>query len=315
MEAKLRVTVADTPSKQAKGLMFVREMPRDRGMLFSFSKSDILSFWGQNTYIPLDIAFADEDGVISNIEMIKPLSLRPVKSSSKCMYAVEANAGYFDEHGIGIGDKIVFAEEGEELSILSFRKKTDLSRYSMFGSEAVKKAQLMGNEYGFDINDAQREEEEQARSRYESLPVVSPENVGDILVDQEFEDTPQQFVDQPSDMPEPKVPETDLPPVEPSPEPIPEFDNVFDAIDEYAKPTVNNDFMGSAMRIDYTTKSGKSIARDIEPHGTFHADTTGNEILVTYDRTAGGIRAFIMQNIKAFALLDDKFEPKFRVEG
>lgn len=315
MEAKLRVTIADTPSKQAKGLMFVREMPKDKGMLFSFNKPDILSFWGQNTYIPLDIAFADENGIIKNIEIIQPFNLKPVKSSSKCKYAIEANVGYFDEHGIGIGDKIVIDEENEDISVLSFRKKIDISRYSMLGSNGVKKAQLMGNEYGFDIQDAEREAREKAKQSYESLPLISPENIGSILVDEEYEEMPQQIVDQPSDMPKSQVPEINLQPVEEPLETIPQFDNVFDAIDDFAKPTVNNDFSGNVMRIEYVTRSGKSLAREVEPHGTFHADSTGNQILVTYDRTIGGIRAFIMKNIKAFALLEEKFKPKFRVEG
>lgn len=313
MEAKLRVTIADTPSKQAQGLMFVREMPRDKGMLFAFNKPDILSFWGQNTYIPLDIAFADEDGIIKNIETIQPLNLRPVKSSSKCKYAIETNIGYFDEHGIGIGDKIVINEENNDLSVLSFRKKIDISRYSMLGSKVVKKSQLMGNEYGFDIQEAEREAKEKAKQNYDSLPLITPENIQSILVDDEYDEEPQQMTDQPLQMPQ--VPETNLEPIEEPVEPVPQFENVFDAIDEYAKPTVNNDFAGKAMRIQYSTKSGKDIAREVEPHGTFHADSTGNQILVTYDRTVGGIRAFIMKNIKAFALLDEKFEPKFRVEG
>jgi len=124
-----------------------------------------------------------------------------------------------------------------------------------------------------------------------------------MLVDNDFE--PQ---------PDPIIPETELDTVEEPTGEQPQFDNVFDAVDDYAKPTINNSFMGNPMRIAYTTKSGKQIAREVEPHGSFHADTTGNQILVAYDRTVGGIRTFIMQNIRAFALLDDKFEPKFRVE-
>lgn len=302
----LKIQVADTPSKQAKGLMFVRKMPFNEGMLFSFDKPQKLSFWGQNTFIPLDIAFADKNGIIRDIATIEPHSLRPVKSSENCQYAIEANIGFFQNHGVKIGDMVV--QKGDDS--LVFRRKR---RTTAAIRELGKESQLMGNEYGFDVQDAQKDAEEAARSRYESLPTVSPDRVGDILVDQEFEDSPQQIVDQPSDLPEPTVPEVDLQPVDVT-EPSPEFENVFDAVDEYAKPTIDNMFKGQAMRIEYTTKSGISIARDIEPHGTFHADSTGNEILVTYDRTAGGIRAYIMQNIRAFAFLSDEFEPKFKVK-
>jgi uncharacterized membrane protein (UPF0127 family) len=303
-EPVLKIRIADTPSKQSQGLMNIREMPFDEGMLFSFDRPHKLSFWGRNTFIPLDIAFADESGIIRDIQTIEPHNLRPVKSSENCMYAIEANLGFFENHGVKIGDKAVL--KGEDS--LVFRRKQS----SSFGLPS-KRAQLMGNEYGFDVQDAEREAEEAARQRYESLPSISPDEIGDILVDNDFESQPDQVVDQPGDIPEPMVPDVDLPEVEPV-EDKPQFDNVFDAVDEFAKPTINNAFSGNAMRIAYTTKSGKQIDRDIEPHGSFHADTTGNQILVAYDRTVGGIRAYIMQNIRAFALLEDKFEPKFRVE-
>ena len=70
---KLYVKIADTPSKQAHGLMFVKKMENDHGMLFEFDRPQRLSFWGQNTFIPLDIAFCDSDGVIRKISHIRQL--------------------------------------------------------------------------------------------------------------------------------------------------------------------------------------------------------------------------------------------------
>jgi uncharacterized membrane protein (UPF0127 family) len=303
-EAVLKIRVADTPSKQSQGLMNIREMPFNEGMLFSFDKPHKLSFWGRNTFIPLDIAFADEDGIIRDIQFIEPHDLRPVKSSQNCMYAIEANLGFFESHGVRVGDKAIL--KGEES--LVFRRKQSSSGFPS------KQAQLMGNEYGFDVQDAEREAEEAARQKYESLPLISPNDIGDILVDNDFEQEPDQLIEQPGQLPEPIVPDMDLEPIDETEKEQPQFDNVFDAVDEYAKPTIDNAFMGNPMRIAYTTKSGKQIEREVEPHGSFHADTTGNQILVTYDRSAGGIRAYIMQNIRAFALLSEKFEPKFRVE-
>lgn len=308
---KLYVEVADTPEKQARGLMFVKSMPKDKGMLFAFNRSQQLSFWGENTFIPLDIAFVNKDGIIRNIDRISPLNKKPVRSSGSCQYAIEANAGFFDEHKIKVGDvvKLQDCKSGNGTCVCFEKRKT-----ASVGIP-TKTSQLMSNDYGFTMEDAQREAEEQAEQRYNSLPVISPDDIQDILVDEDKEVQPQQIVEQPSEMPAPVVPEKDLEPLPPQTESVPQFDNVFDAVEEFAKPTSQNGFDGKAMRISYITKSGKSIDREVEPHGTFHADSTGNEILVTYDRTAGGIRAFIMQNIKAFALLSDTFEAKFRVEG
>ncbi len=58
------------------------------------------------------------------------------------------------------------------------------------------------------------------------------------------------------------------------------------------------------IKFDYTTKDGRfTTNRVVEPHRTFVASGTGNEILLTYDRTVGDIRGFIVGNIKPFGVL------------
>ena len=59
--AKLKVKIATTKREQARGLMFVKNMASDQGMLFSYSQPQALSFWMKNTTIPLSIAFVDEN--------------------------------------------------------------------------------------------------------------------------------------------------------------------------------------------------------------------------------------------------------------
>jgi len=48
------VEVMRTPDQQAKGLMFRRFLPDDRGMLFAFRRNEPIFMWMKNTYIPLD---------------------------------------------------------------------------------------------------------------------------------------------------------------------------------------------------------------------------------------------------------------------
>lgn len=104
---KIYVKMADTPSKREKGLMFRKNMEKNEGMLFSFPFSHRLSFWMKNTYIPLDIAFIDDDGKIFQIEpMHQTLSPRGVTSSNSCRYALEVNAGWFKENSVKVGDYI-----------------------------------------------------------------------------------------------------------------------------------------------------------------------------------------------------------------
>jgi len=103
---KLYIDVADTPIKREYGLMDRKSLANNRGMLFKFPQSHRLGFWMRNTYIPLDIAFIDDNGRISQIEKMYPLSTRSIRSNDNCKYALEVNAGWFKENGIKVGDKI-----------------------------------------------------------------------------------------------------------------------------------------------------------------------------------------------------------------
>ena len=64
--------------------------------------------------------------------------------------------------------------------------------------------------------------------------------------------------------------------------------------DAYAK----RDKLPEAIGFDYTNRHGAYAGwRIVEPHYTFYAYTTGNLVLVTWDRDVQDIRAFIVGNI------------------
>jgi uncharacterized protein len=64
---KLTAEVAASEPQRATGLMHRRMLPENRGMLFVFPYPAPQSFWMMNTYVPLSIAFLDENGTIVNI--------------------------------------------------------------------------------------------------------------------------------------------------------------------------------------------------------------------------------------------------------
>lgn len=67
------------------------------------------------------------------------------------------------------------------------------------------------------------------------------------------------------------------------------------------------------ISFDYTTRHGTYAGtRIVEPHYTFIAETTGNEVLVTFDQGKGAIRAFIVGNIHPYGVRYEgvKFEPR-----
>jgi hypothetical protein len=51
------VEVVATDAEREKGLMYRRELPEGRGMLFDFQAEQPVAFWMKNTYIPLDMIF------------------------------------------------------------------------------------------------------------------------------------------------------------------------------------------------------------------------------------------------------------------
>jgi len=59
-----------------------------------------------NTYLPLSIAYLDEQGVIVNITDMKPLTTDPHPSAKPAKYALEMNQGWFAKHGIKAGAKV-----------------------------------------------------------------------------------------------------------------------------------------------------------------------------------------------------------------
>lgn len=103
---KLRVKIADTTEKREKGLMYVKKLAQDEGMFFKFPYSHYPRFWMKNTYIPLDIAFINDQGKILQIETMKALSTNAVSSENKCRFALEVPAGWFKENAVEVGHYI-----------------------------------------------------------------------------------------------------------------------------------------------------------------------------------------------------------------
>jgi uncharacterized membrane protein (UPF0127 family) len=100
---RLQVELAVTPAERQTGLMARSSLPADQGMLFVFPTPSVDGFWMHDTLIPLSIAWIDRYGNIVDIQEMEPLSDTVHYPSGPYSYALEANAGWFLEHGVGVG--------------------------------------------------------------------------------------------------------------------------------------------------------------------------------------------------------------------
>jgi len=100
----LQLEVPQSDGEFKLGLMFRESLEQDRGMLFVFENTDQHSFHMKNTFIPLDIAFINEEGIIESIKELDPMNPIPVYPDGDVRYAIEVNRGWFAENGVVVGD-------------------------------------------------------------------------------------------------------------------------------------------------------------------------------------------------------------------
>ena len=94
LNTKIRVEIADTFLKRKKGLMFRKHLALNSGMLFVYDYPQKAKFWMKNTFIPLDIAFADGTGrVVTLVQHAKPLQHELIDGGDNIQYVLEINAG------------------------------------------------------------------------------------------------------------------------------------------------------------------------------------------------------------------------------
>ncbi len=119
----LQLEVPQNDGEFRLGLMFRESLEQDRGMLFVFENTDQHSFHMKNTFIPLDIAFINEEGIIESIKELDPMNPIPVYPDGDVRYAIEVNRGWFAENGIEVGDIILEDTEETEIDLNEVKDK------------------------------------------------------------------------------------------------------------------------------------------------------------------------------------------------
>lgn len=102
--------IARTPDQRSQGLKDRDFLAPGAGMIFVFETEEVRSFWMQDTFIPLDIAYLDANARIIDIQQMEPETTRLHTSSGPAMFALEVPQGWFAEMEIAVGARaqIVF---------------------------------------------------------------------------------------------------------------------------------------------------------------------------------------------------------------
>jgi len=99
--AQIQMRLAVTPPEQHHGLMFIKDLPEDSGMLFLYPTAQKRVLWMKNTYVALDAAWFTQDLVLREVHNLVPLDLTYRWSDrSDIQMGLEMPGGWFAKHNL-----------------------------------------------------------------------------------------------------------------------------------------------------------------------------------------------------------------------
>ena len=111
---RIEVEVAADQPNRMQGLMQRRAMAANQGMLFVFPQVERHCMWMRNTFLPLSVAFLDEQGNILNIEDMKPQTEDNHCAAGPARFALEMNRNWFASKGLKSGVHISGLEKAPQ---------------------------------------------------------------------------------------------------------------------------------------------------------------------------------------------------------
>lgn len=104
----IAIWLAVDDAHRMQGLMFVRTIAADQGMLFVYPSARSISMWMKNTLIPLDMLFIASDGSVLQVENARPQSLHIIQSKKDVVAVLELKGGTAKQLGIEPGARISY---------------------------------------------------------------------------------------------------------------------------------------------------------------------------------------------------------------
>ena len=107
--------LAQTNSEKETGLMGVKSMSEDEGMLFVYDHESPKRFWMKNTLIPLDMIFIDEVHkiveIFGNVPPCTTEECPDYYTPMEVKYVLEINGGLSKTYGFRIGNPVEFTDK------------------------------------------------------------------------------------------------------------------------------------------------------------------------------------------------------------
>jgi uncharacterized membrane protein (UPF0127 family) len=111
----IKAWLADDPQRRSRGLMFVKHLGDDEGMLFVYERPQEIGMWMKNTFIPLDMLFVDATGkVIRIVENTEPHSLQAIESQGYALGVIELKGGTAQRLGLTKGARVMHPAFGSQ---------------------------------------------------------------------------------------------------------------------------------------------------------------------------------------------------------
>jgi len=277
--SRVTVELADRPHLRERGLMFRDRLDDGSGMAFIFDRPERLSFWGMNTFMPLDIAFVNSQGKIVSVGRIKPHDLTSVASSEPCTMAVELPDGWLSRNGFRVGDECHLSRE-ESPPCCIFARKTKFAQSApvpnSVNPEAVDRDSIPEAAVGADEGSGSSVPPPQAEA-----PPEKRDEVSSVPARQGADSAVSQI-------------------------PVPDFDGVGGAV----MWAVANQ---QSMTIEYRNERGEVRVHNIEPHGMHFSEHSRRQVVAAWDEGVGAPRNFLMTNIMRYSFPGRTFTRKFVV--
>ncbi|MBC7984122.1 MAG: DUF192 domain-containing protein [Candidatus Obscuribacterales bacterium] len=107
---RFKIWIADNDTRRMQGLMFVKALPSDQGMLFIYPSARPIAMWMKNTFISLDMLFIKADGRVARVAAsTKPHSLQTIEAGESVLAVLELPAGTAKRLNIARGALVMHA--------------------------------------------------------------------------------------------------------------------------------------------------------------------------------------------------------------